>query len=40
MFDWMVWTLPVAVFFTCIGLALVGMTVWEIKQPTIERKGF
>ena len=40
MFDWMVWTLPVAVFFTCIGLALLGMTVWEIKSPTVERKGF
>jgi len=40
MFDWMVWTLPVAVFFTCIGLTLVGMTVWEIKQPTVERRGF
>ena len=40
MFDWMVWTLPVAVFFTCIGLTLVGMTVLEIKQPTVLRKGF
>ena len=40
MFDWMVWTLPVAVFFTCIALTLVGMTVWEIKQPTVMRKGF
>ena len=40
MFDWMVWTLPVAVFFSCIGLTLVGMTVWEIKQPTVLRKGF
>jgi predicted small integral membrane protein len=40
MFDWMVWTLPVAVFFSCIGLTLVGMTVWEITQPTVERRGF
>ena len=40
MFDWMAWTLPVAVFFTCIGLMLVGMTVWEIKSPTVLRKGF
>ncbi len=40
MFDWMVWTLPVAVFFSCIGLTLLGMTVWEIKQPTVLRKGF
>lgn len=36
----MVWTTPVAVFFTCIALMLVGMTVWEIKSPTVERKGF
>jgi len=40
MFDWMVWTTPVAVFFSCIALALVGMTVWEIKSPTIKRRGF
>ena len=40
MFDWMAWTVPVAVFFTCIGLLLVGMTVWEIKSPTVMRKGF
>lgn len=40
MFDWMVWTTPVAVFFGCIALMLVGMTVWEIKSPTRERKGF
>ncbi len=40
MFDWMAWTLPVAVFFTCIVLMLIGMTVWEIKSPTTERRGF
>jgi predicted small integral membrane protein len=40
MFDWMVWTTPVAVFFSCIVLMLVGMTVWEIKSPTVMRKGF
>ena len=40
MFDWMAWTLPVAVFFTCIVLMLAGMTLWEIKSPTIERKGW
>ena len=40
MFDWMAWTTPVAVFFCCIALMLVGMTVWEIKSPTISRKGF
>ncbi|MDR7096867.1 DUF2160 domain-containing protein [Hydrogenophaga laconesensis] len=40
MFAWMVWTTPVAVFFTCIALMLAGMTLWEVKAPTIERKGF
>ena len=40
MFEWMAWTTPVAVFFICIGLMLVGMTVWEIKSPTVMRKGF
>lgn len=40
MFDWMVWTTPVAVFFSCIVLMLAGMTVWEIKSPTTLRKGW
>lgn len=40
MFDWMVWTTPVAVFFIGIALLLIGMTVWEIKSPTTLRKGF
>ena len=40
MFEWMAWTTPVAVFFTCIVLLLFTMTVWEIKSPTTLRKGF
>ena len=40
MLDWMYWTTPVAVFFSCIVLMLIGMTVWEIKSPTVERKGW
>jgi predicted small integral membrane protein len=40
MFSWMVWTLPVAIFFTCVVLMLVGMTIWELKSPTALRKGF
>ena len=40
MFEWMAWTLPVAIFFSCIVLMLIGMTVWEIKSPTVMRKGF
>jgi len=40
MFEWMAWTVPVAVFFCCIALMLAGMTVWELKSPTVERKGW
>ena len=40
MFSWMAWTTPVAVFFTCIVLMLIGMTVWEIRSPTTLRKGW
>ena len=40
MFDWMVWTTLVAVFFCCIALLLAGMTVWELKSPTTLRRGW
>ena len=40
MFEWMAWTLPVAVFFISIVLMLAGMTVWELRSPTVLRKGF
>lgn len=40
MFEWMAWTLPVAIFFTCIVLMLIGMTLWEFKSPTTMRRGF
>jgi predicted small integral membrane protein len=40
MFDWMAWTLPVAVFFLVIVLMLAGMTAWEIRSPTTLRRGF
>jgi len=40
MLEWMVWTLPVAVFFICIVLMLIGMTVWERRSPTVARKGW
>ena len=40
MFNWMAWTLPVAVFFISIALMLAGMTVWELKSPTTLRRGF
>jgi predicted small integral membrane protein len=37
--SWMAWTPPVAIFFASIGVLLVGMTVWELRSPTIMRKG-
>jgi predicted small integral membrane protein len=40
MFEWMAWTVPVAIFFTCIAIMLVVMTLWEIKSPTTLRRGF
>jgi predicted small integral membrane protein len=40
MLKWMVWTSPVAFFFTCIVLMLVVMSIWEIKRPTVPRRGF
>jgi predicted small integral membrane protein len=40
MLTWMYWTPEVAVFFGCVVLMLAGMTVWEIRSPTVERKGF
>ena len=39
MFAWMAWTLPVAVFFGCIVLMLAGMTLWELRSPTLLRKA-
>ena len=40
MISWMAWTLPVAIFFTTIGIILVCMTVYEVRSPCVERKGF
>ncbi|TVM06509.1 MAG: hypothetical protein FMJ08_05610 [Halomonas sp.] len=37
---WMVWTLPTAIFFSSIAAMLAGMTIWELRSPTVERKGF
>jgi predicted small integral membrane protein len=38
--EWMVWTTQTAVFFIGVGLLLIGMTVWELVSPTVERRGF
>lgn len=38
--NWMAWTLPTALFFAGVALALVTMTVLELKMPTTLRRGF
>lgn len=40
MISWMAWTLPVAVFFCTIAFILLCMTVYELRSPCVERKGF
>lgn len=40
MFEWMAWTPPVAIFFGGIALMLAGMTVWELRSPTVPRQGW
>ena len=39
-FSWMAWTLEVAVFFISVVLMLIGMTIRQVRSPSIERKGF
>ena len=39
-FSWMAWTTPVAIFFVSIALLLIGMTLWQIRVPTLARRGF
>jgi predicted small integral membrane protein len=39
MLSWMAWTPPVAIFFACIALLLVAMTLWELRSPSVARKG-
>jgi len=38
--DWMVWTVPTAIFFAVIGAIIVAMTVWQALAPSPERRGF
>jgi len=39
-FSWMAWTIEIAVFFSCVVLMLIGMTLWQLRSPSVERKGF
>lgn len=38
--DWMAWTGPTALFFGAIATALVLLTIWELRAPTVARRGF
>lgn len=38
--EWMYWTKPTANFFIVIFLMILGMLVWELVSPTVERRGF
>jgi len=38
--SWMAWTTVTIGFFSTIAMILIGMTVFEIKVPCTERKGF
>ncbi len=40
LFGWMAWTQPTALFFIGILFILLIMTVWEIKRPCRQQKGF
>jgi len=37
---WMAWTPQTATFFASIAIALVVMTIWELKHPTGLARGF
>ena len=37
---WMAWTWPTATFFACIALALIVMTVAELRWPSSARRGW
>lgn len=38
--EWMAWTPFTAVFFITIFLMLLGMTTWQMIQPSVTRRGF
>jgi len=37
---WMAWTLPTGLFFASVALALVVLTIWESRSPSVARRGF
>lgn len=40
MFNWMVWTFPVAIVFIGVFILIIGMTLWGHYSPPKIHKGF
>jgi predicted small integral membrane protein len=40
MLNWMAWTMPSGLFFIGIASILLVMTIFEIRKPCVERKGW
>ena len=40
MLDWMQWTPPTAAFFVVLAVALTGMTIWDVRSPSVKTQGF
>ena len=38
--EWMAWTPPTALFFAAVGVLLLCMTLFELRRPCVERRGF
>jgi len=38
--QWMYWTPATTLFFVVLALVLCGMTLWELRSPSIARRGF
>jgi len=38
--NWMVWTVPTAIFFAVIAVIIAIMSVWQTLAPSPERRGF
>lgn len=38
--EWMAWTTLTTTFFCSIGVLLACMTGWELRSPSIARRGF
>lgn len=37
--EWMAWTPVTAAFFAAIALLLAGMGIWEVRSPSVARRG-